>query len=343
MGQETSTLLTGTEISEGVCFVYASGLRDLVLGNVPDTLVQKIEKSAMELAKIDSVKGEKNITRIRFKSSIWAASGTKTMVSRVVWNKVLCILYEGGFMFLETIDMKKKSGVAVSMFLRVCDSQSMDGKRMICLSPHGHDQVRLSCPEGVPEELVDRLAKRLGERSKSAPELLSKKKFGESVYSFPDLKGSPWCANGKETVRARNMFGAMYSCSVERGVYYAKADLSQKKGNLSSYYFLYNMRPGPGEKNNNTSPPFVMSLNSSDYIRLNNAPPEAATAVEKTLEQLGLFKERKPYGESDQFELHGKPWDANGKEAVSSRLAVLHIFKVRFVILFIIFIFYLSE
>ena len=72
---------------------------------------------------------------------------------------------------------------------------------------------------------------------------------------------------------------------------------------------------------------FVISLNSTDRIRLIAAPPEVTQCVRNTIVSFwkkGIQKEQDYYGSWD-FKLKGTPWWADGTEAVQSRLLITKI------------------
>ena len=72
---------------------------------------------------------------------------------------------------------------------------------------------------------------------------------------------------------------------------------------------------------------FVLSLNSTDRIRMIAAPPEVTQCVRDTIVSFwkkGIQKEQAYYGSWD-FKLKGTPWWANGTEAVQSRLLITKI------------------
>ena len=94
---------------------------------------------------------------------------------------------------------------------------------------------------------------------------------------------------------------------------------------IHSFFHRYDPRVVPGQ----VPTSFVISLNSTDKIRMIGAPPDVTQCVRDTINifwSRGIQREEDHYG-AWEFKLRGTPWWADGTEAVHARFLITKIIE----------------
>ncbi|CAF0781579.1 unnamed protein product [Rotaria sp. Silwood1] len=146
---------------------------------------------------------------------------------------------------------------------------------------------------------------------------LQKEKEYAGAYEFK-LNGNPWHGQGSEAVEARAMMMAVLSALHHQGWYLLMStDVSKKKSDKDSLIFQLGIPPP-------STSFFAVSLNEWDKLRLIGAPNELIRAAQQTIGKDEIQREEWIYSETAyQFKLIGYPWEADGDEAVTSRIKLL--------------------
>ncbi|CAF1260632.1 unnamed protein product [Rotaria sp. Silwood1] len=146
---------------------------------------------------------------------------------------------------------------------------------------------------------------------------LQNEKEYASAYEFK-LKGYPWHGQGSEAVEARAMMMSVLSALYHQGWYLvASTDVSKKKSDKDSLIFQLGIPPP-------STSFFAVSFNERDKLRLIGASHELIRAVQQTIDKDTIQREEWIYSETAyQFKLVGYPWEADGDEAVTSRIKLL--------------------
>ncbi|CAF2862192.1 unnamed protein product [Rotaria sp. Silwood2] len=148
------------------------------------------------------------------------------------------------------------------------------------------------------------------------PGLQKEKEYG-GVHEFK-LNGNPWQGQGSEAVESRITMLSILSALHRHGWYLLMStDVSRKQQDKDSLIFQLGVPPG-------STSFFAISFNEGDKLRLIGAPHELIRATHQTIGTDSIQREERIYSEAAyQFKLVGFPWEADGDEAVTSRLMLL--------------------
>ena len=133
------------------------------------------------------------------------------------------------------------------------------------------------------------------------------------------LSGTPWWAEGEDTVKARYLVAHIISRLKALGwEVAATTDLSRKGNNKTAFVF----RQAPPE----VQPFSVLSFHESDKLRLMSSCDEKfvlADSLEKILSSAGLTQSTKPYWKAKQWKLKGSPFSGDSRSDADEMILTL--------------------
>lgn len=132
------------------------------------------------------------------------------------------------------------------------------------------------------------------------------------------LSGSPWSAEGSNTMGARRLIAALLGTLHDLGwVLTLNTDVSKKINDKDTLLFRYQSpAPAPCDW-------CSISFSRSDKIRLIDASPEVCQALSARLGQEWVSDVSQYAPGIMEIKLHGYPWSAGGKETMRVRELLL--------------------
>ena len=211
-------------------------------------------------------------------------------------------------------------GTADALIFRFDPAVPTDDSRMAVFALSLNRNDRLTCID-IPPDAVARVKDILAHFW--ARGIQGEKQKG-NAYEFK-LAGTPWWADGCMAVDTRFLM-----CKIFEGLWrigwrvQLAIDLTRKPTDKSVITF---QRTAPMQ-----APIFCLSLNSTDKIRVINAPPSVTQAVVSEIRRLWLFgiERERPFGAGIEVRLKGFPWssDFGGHYGAHGRVLLIHLIKL---------------
>ena len=243
-------------------------------------------------------------------------SGSKSKeakASRVMAERILHRLYRDGWKLQLSSNLTRTNDLTTWFFKKV-SAQTFLSKPLLVVGLSSYNSLMIV---NAPMEL-HQLFKDVIQRTYS----IYKWKYKDDVLVIR-LSGSPWHPDGKETVHSRVLLNTIIAELHQRQ--WKLYGNSNFKSDANAFFFEHDPNLLLGQP----SPQFLISLNSTDLIRVINAPENLISAVRSTIQRnwsKGIQRER-AYAGSWEFKLEGTPWWADGTEAVKSRYLVLKLME----------------
>ena len=173
---------------------------------------------------------------------------------------------------------------------------------MLMISLNREDRLRLiSCP-GYVISAVEEVITHHWEQG------LQASRERENCWELK-VSGTPWWAEGEDTVKARYLVAHIISKLKALGWEVAATmDLSRKE----NYKTVFVFRQGPPQ----IQPFSVLSFHESDKLRLMSSCEEKfvlADSLDKILTSVGLTKSTRPYWKAKQWKLKGSPFSGDSR------------------------------
>ncbi|RQM12544.1 hypothetical protein B5M09_006845 [Aphanomyces astaci] len=190
-----------------------------------------------------------------------------------------------------------------------------------CLSLNRSDRIRLI---HFPPEAVQWVKGAILE-SKWSGGIQSTQVYAGNSYEFK-LSGYPWDGNGSDATTSRRLMLCILRTLKMHGFHLVTAtDMSRSEYDKDTLIFRL-LEPSSVPPNM-----FSISLNTSDKLRLIDAPPELDVVVSECITKHwyeGLQRVQ-PYGPGcTEFKLRGYPWSGESSDAVRARLFVMNLLSI---------------
>jgi hypothetical protein len=250
----------------------------------------------------------------------WRANGTTTVTSRRLMCAVLEAMHCAGWVLVTATDLCRDAMDASTFIFRRSEELTGERRRVVALSTHETDKIRIvNAPNGGGIVSSVGQAIRMG-----WPKGVDREREYGGSYEFK-LHGQPWWCNGEDTVPLRqlamNLIHAMGECGYDP---LTCADVSKKPRDSDTFFFVARPKGVPAPNR----PLVSISMNSTDLIRLVGSAPRSVWAAIKTAAAhawpRGIQKES-VYARVPELKLKGRPWWADGLDAVHSRALVCQI------------------
>lgn len=183
---------------------------------------------------------------------------------------------------------------------------------MLMISLNREDRLRLiSCP-GYVISAVEEVITHHWEQG------LQASRERENCWELK-VSGTPWWAEGEDTVKARYLVAHIISKLKALGWEVAATmDLSRKE----NYKTVFVFRQGPPQ----IQPFSVLSFHESDKLRLMSSCEEKfvlADSLDKILTSVGLTKSTRPYWKAKQWKLKGSPFSGDSRSDADQMILTL--------------------
>ena len=244
------------------------------------------------------------------------SSSKNAKACRRMAGRILHRLYRDGWKLQISSNLTRTNDLTTWFFKKV-SVQSFPSTPLLIVGLSSYDCLMIV---NAPMEL-HQLFKDVIERT--WPNGIQKWKYEDDVLVIK-LKGYPWRPLSEDTVHSRVLLNTIIADLHQRQ--WKLYGNSNFKSETNTFFFEHDPNLPPGQP---TPSQFLISFNSTDLLRVINAPENVIAAVRSTIQSnwsRGIQRES-IYAGSWEFKLKGTPWWAEGVEAVKSRYLVLKLME----------------
>ena len=245
-----------------------------------------------------------------------ASSSSEAIACRRMAERILHRLYRDGWKLQLSSNLTRKTDLTSWIFKKV-PVVEVSSQPFLVVGLSGYDSLMiLNAPMDLHQLFKDAI-------ERSWPNGIQKWKYENEVL-IAKLKGYPWCPNGEETVHSRVVIQAIISDLMpKQWNLYGNSNL---KSDCNTLFFEHSPSMVPGQP---PSAQFLISLNSTDLLRVIGASENIVSAVRSTIQSVWLkgVQNESQYAGTWEFKLKGNPWWATGDEAVESRFLVMKLLE----------------
>ena len=203
-------------------------------------------------------------------------------------------------------------GTTDSLLFQHRDGLQGSPEDMLMISLNREDRLRLvSCPSYVTTAVEEVVRQHWEQGLQGSWER-------EACWELK-LAGTPWWAEGEDTVKARYLVAHIIARLKTLGwEVAATVDVSRKE----NYKTVFLFRQAPPQ----TQPFSVLSFHESDKLRLMSSCDEKfvlADSLDRILNSAGLSKSSKPYWKAKQWKLKGSPFSGDSRSEADEMILTL--------------------
>ncbi|XP_067025113.1 uncharacterized protein [Acropora muricata] len=244
------------------------------------------------------------------------SSSNDAKACRGMAERILHRLYRDGWKLQLSSNLTRTNDMTTWFFKKV-PVQTFPSKPLLVVGLSSYDSLMIV---NAPMEL-HQLFKDVIERT--WPNGIQKWNYKDDVLVIK-LKGYPWHPDGEDTVHSRALLNKVIADLYQRQ--WKLYGNSNFKSEANTFFFEHDPNLPPGQP---SPPQFLISFNSTDLLRVINAPENLISAVRSTIQSSWLrgIQRESSYAGSWEFKLKGTPWWADGEEAVESRYLILKLME----------------
>ena len=307
---------------DGKIFIFSpSGQKSLLLIDVPSGLEGKMVEAIMgvlpvqdySLLDTEAAEGEELLTsRMKLTNCSWTATGEQAVAVRKMVLDVIRVARSHKYELVTNLNTK---GTTDSLLFQHKSSLLNTPEDMFIMSLNRNDRLRIiGAPEYIHTDAEEVVAAHWGVQG-VAPYAGS--------YEFK-MYGTPWWADGEDTVKARNVIGHLIakfkSLGWEVG---ATVDVSRKLQDKTVFIF----KQCPPEEQEFV----VLSFHGSDKIRfLSNSTDtfSLTDGIDRIFDAANLTQSISYYWKAKQWQVKGVPFSGNMNHGVEQRMIIHLLTKV---------------
>ena len=304
---------------DGEIFIFSpSGQHSLLLIDVPCEIERQLVEAVMAVVSVEDytlLESEHELlltSKMKLAGCSWTATGEQAVAVR---RMVLAIIRVARSHKYELVTNLNTKGTTDSLLFQHKSSLLNSPEDMFIMSLNRNDRLRIiGAPAYIETEAEEVVAEHWGVQG-AAPYAGS---FELKLY------GTPWWADGEDTVKARHVIGQLIarfkSLGWEVG---ATVDVSRKLQDKTVFIF----RQCPPENQHFS----VLSFHGSDKIRFlsnSNETFSITDGIDRILDAADLTQNISFYWKAKQWQVKGVPFSGNMNHGVEHRMMVHLLTKV---------------